>query len=75
MALEGLENILKVGVCDREESHVATNPYATLIDEAEGLEKIETLQTHTNDDIYNKARKPAFYYAPAPCLRVPLCRG
>lgn len=57
VALEGLENILKVGVCDKEEGGAAVNPYAERIHEAEGLEKIEQLQTHNNDDIYNKAVK------------------
>lgn len=57
VALEGLENILKVGVCDKEEGGQAVNPYAERIHEAEGLEKIEQLQTHNNDDIYNKAVK------------------
>jgi importin subunit alpha-6/7 len=34
----------------------ATNPYARLVDEAEGLDKIEELQNHTNEDIYEKVR-------------------
>lgn len=32
----------------------ATNPYARLVDESEGLDKIEELQTHSNEDIYDK---------------------
>ena len=31
------------------------NPYAALIDAAEGLDKIEELQNHNNEDIYEKA--------------------
>ena len=56
VALEGLENILKVGEVERQSIGVgASNPYATLIDEAEGLDKIEELQNHSNEDIYEKA--------------------
>ena len=57
VALEGLENILKVGACDREENSTAVNAYAAFVDEAEGLEKIEQLQNHPNNDIYDKAVK------------------
>lgn len=64
VALEGLENILKVGVCDKEEGGHQVNPYAEMIHEAEGLEKIEQLQTHNNDDIYNKARLRTHKQAP-----------
>jgi len=58
VALEGLENILKVGACDAQEAGPgAVNPYAGFVDEAEGLEKIEALQHHPNNDIYEKAVK------------------
>jgi hypothetical protein len=58
VALEGLENILKVGACDMQEGGpTAVNMYAGFVDEAEGLEKIEALQHHTNNDIYEKAVK------------------
>lgn len=33
------------------------NFYAQLIDDAEGLEKIENLQSHDNNEIYEKAVK------------------
>lgn len=33
------------------------NLYAQMIDDAEGLEKIENLQSHDNNDIYEKAVK------------------
>jgi importin subunit alpha-1 len=55
VALEGLENILKVGEALRADG--APNQYAQFIDEAEGLEKIENLQNHNNNDIYDKAVK------------------
>ncbi|KAI9196577.1 hypothetical protein LWI28_025123 [Acer negundo] len=56
VCLEGLENILKVG---EAEKHVTgdVNHYAQLVDEAEGLEKIENLQSHDNNEIYEKAVK------------------
>jgi Atypical Arm repeat/Armadillo/beta-catenin-like repeat len=31
------------------------NPYVALVDEAEGLDKIEDLQNHSHEDIYDKA--------------------
>ena len=56
VALEGLENILKVGEAEKELAGPAgVNPYANLVDEAEGLDKIEGLQSHSNEDIYEKA--------------------
>ena len=56
VALEGLENILKIGEAERDVAGVgASNPYATMVDEAEGLDKIEELQNHSNEDIYEKA--------------------
>lgn len=55
VALEGLENILKVGEADRTDE--APNLFAQYVDEADGLEKIESLQNHTNNDIYEKAMR------------------
>lgn len=56
VALEGLENILKVGEIEKNLGDLgAGNPYAALIDEAEGLDKIEELQNHNNEEIYEKA--------------------
>ncbi|KAI2493455.1 importin alpha [Fragilaria crotonensis] len=55
IALEGLENILKVGEEDAKTTGV--NQMATFISEAEGLNKIEELQQHSNNDIYEKCVK------------------
>ncbi|PHT40693.1 Importin subunit alpha-2 [Capsicum baccatum] len=58
VCLEGLENILKVGEAEKNLGHTAdVNHYAQLIDDAEGLEKIENLQSHDNQEIYEKAVK------------------
>lgn len=57
VALEGLENILKVGDAEAKESGMGSNQMAEFIDEAEGLLKIEALQQHENHEIYEKAVK------------------
>jgi importin subunit alpha-6/7 len=57
VAMEGLENILKVGEqMAKAPGGAGVNPYASLIEDAEGLDKIEKLQDHTNEDIYEKAQ-------------------
>ena len=56
VCLEGLENILKVGEAEKG-NNADVNYFAQLIDEAEGLEKIENLQSHDNNEIYEKAVK------------------
>ncbi|PPE00013.1 hypothetical protein GOBAR_DD02993 [Gossypium barbadense] len=58
VCLEGLENILKVGEADKNLGTTGgVNLYAQMIDDAEGLEKIENLQSHDNTEIYEKAVK------------------
>jgi len=56
IALEGLENILKIGDADAKQSG-SHNQMATFIAEADGLSKIEELQHHSNNDIYEKCIK------------------
>lgn len=56
VALEGLENILKVGEKDAKNTNTV-NQFANFVEEAEGLDKIEALQSHQNNDIYEKAVK------------------
>lgn len=53
VALEGLENILKAG----QQEETGENKYADFIEEAEGVDKIEQLQLHKQEDIYEKARE------------------
>ncbi|XAR49250.1 hypothetical protein NMG60_11032377 [Bertholletia excelsa] len=58
VCLEGLENILKVGEADKEAGmNGGINIYAQVIDDSEGVDKIENLQTHDNNEIYEKAVK------------------
>nr|CAH7740337.1 unnamed protein product [Callosobruchus chinensis] len=55
VALNGLENILRLGEQDAKMHNNGTNPYAVLIEECYGLDKIEFLQSHENMEIYQKA--------------------
>ncbi|MBA0681619.1 hypothetical protein Goari_023408 [Gossypium aridum] len=57
VCLEGLENILKVGEAEKASGAGEFNYCAQLIEDAEGLEKIENLQSHDNNEIYEKAVK------------------
>ncbi|CAA3007593.1 importin subunit alpha [Olea europaea subsp. europaea] len=58
VCLEGLENILKVGEAEKNQGNTKdVNIFAQMIDDAEGLEKIENLQSHDNNEIYEKAVK------------------
>ncbi|KAJ0035228.1 hypothetical protein Pint_24298 [Pistacia integerrima] len=57
VCLEGLENILKIGEADKEAGNTAVNIYSEMIDECDGLDKIENLQSHDNNEIYEKAVK------------------
>jgi len=54
VALEGIENVLKAGELEAQNG-ATTNPYTTFVDEAEGLDKLESLQNHQNEDVYKKA--------------------
>mmetsp|Transcript_3642 Transcript_3642/g.8635 ORF Transcript_3642/g.8635 Transcript_3642/m.8635 type:complete len:567 (-) Transcript_3642:324-2024(-) len=54
VALEGIENILRVGVKDMPK-YDNTNRYAEFVEECGGLDLIEDLQRHENEEIYNKA--------------------
>lgn len=47
---------VQVGEADKEmQGPNGTNPFANLIDEAEGTDKIEQLQSHEHEEIYEKA--------------------
>lgn len=53
VALNGLDNILKLGQHDSR-LNGTPNPYALKIEECGGLDKIEFLQGHQNEKIYKK---------------------
>ena len=59
VALDGLENILKVGDMDKEASEEPSdqnvNHFALIIEEAGGMEKIHDCQNNINEEIYMKA--------------------
>ncbi|KUJ09982.1 ARM repeat-containing protein [Mollisia scopiformis] len=58
VALDGLENILKVGEMDKDaagEGQENINRYALFIEECHGMEKIHDCQTNANEEIYMKA--------------------
>ncbi|KAG9306149.1 hypothetical protein G9A89_016053 [Geosiphon pyriformis] len=52
VALDGIENILKVGELEKVDG---INQFSLYIEEAAGMEKIHNLQTHDNVEIYKKA--------------------
>eukprot|EP00301_Raphidiophrys_heterophryoidea_P008321 c13105_g1_i2.p1 GENE.c13105_g1_i2~~c13105_g1_i2.p1 ORF type:complete len:553 (-),score=155.79 c13105_g1_i2:974-2452(-) len=56
VALEGIENILRAGEETRLQNNLETNPYTEYLEAAEGLDRIEALQNHTNKDIREHAQ-------------------
>ncbi|EOA13189.1 hypothetical protein CARUB_v10026215mg [Capsella rubella] len=57
VCLDGLENILMAGEVEKKNTGGDVNSYCELIEDAEGVEKIENLQHHDNNEIYEKAVK------------------
>ncbi|GAU37469.1 hypothetical protein TSUD_207050 [Trifolium subterraneum] len=58
VCLEALENILNVGEAEKSMGNSGDfNLYAQMIEDSEGLEKIENLQNHDNNEIYERAVK------------------
>merc|ERR1712032_365925 len=64
VALECLENILKVGKTKQEEMGLPENVFATLVEQADGLSKIEQLQEDPNEEVYQKAMRILESYFP-----------
>jgi len=57
VALEALENILRMGKQKQDASGAEFNPWCGLIEQVQGVEKLEALQEDQNEEIYNKAMK------------------
>lgn len=55
VALDGLDNILKVGEMDKTPETDNINHYAVYVEEAGGMEKIHNCQNNANEEIYMKA--------------------
>merc|ERR1712232_191145 len=55
VALEATENILKVGKTKQQENGLPENPICALVEQADGLAKIESLQEDANEEVYQKA--------------------
>jgi importin subunit alpha-1 len=54
VALEGVDNILKVGQKDVVQLG-GDNPFSDYVEECGGLDGLEELQRHDNEEVYNKA--------------------
>jgi len=57
VALEALENILRVGEREKQRLNLETNQYAAFVQSSDGVDKIERLQRHPNHSIYVRAEK------------------
>lgn len=55
VALDALDKILKVGQQDAQYNPKGSNVYAEMIEQEEGLDRIEYLQAHVHTKIYQKA--------------------
>lgn len=64
VALEATENILKVGKAKQQENGLPENPVCALIEQADGLAKIESLQEDANEEVYQKAMNILENYFP-----------
>mmetsp|Transcript_35748 Transcript_35748/g.64271 ORF Transcript_35748/g.64271 Transcript_35748/m.64271 type:complete len:544 (+) Transcript_35748:75-1706(+) len=57
VALDALQNMLRVGLDQQQEKGLQENPIASILEQAEGLSKIEKLQEDPNEQVYSKAMK------------------
>jgi len=57
VALDGIENILTVGNTMSAKAMTATNPFTSIVEEYEGIDKLEDLQSHENQEVYQKSIK------------------
>jgi HEAT repeat protein len=64
VALEALDNMLKVGKSKAAELGLPENPIVNKIELADGVSKIEALQEDPKEEVYNKAMKLLEAYFP-----------
>merc|ERR1719270_2852666 len=64
VALDAIENILKVGHQSQKEKTLPENPVVALVEQAEGLQRLEALQEDPNEDVYHKAVRLLETYFP-----------
>lgn len=62
--LEAIENILVTGKTKQKEQNLPTNPYCDLMENEQGLNKLEYLQDNPNQDIYLKCYRLITTYFP-----------
>jgi len=64
VALDALENILRVGKQKQQENSLPDNPVVAIVEQADGLNRIEALQEDPNEDVYQKAVRMLEQYWP-----------
>jgi len=64
VALDAIENILKIGQQKQQENGLPENPVVALVEQAEGLHRLEALQEDPNEDVYHKAVRLLETYFP-----------
>merc|ERR1719437_417765 len=57
VALDCIENILRAGKQMQQEQGLQDNPFVSLVEQADGLQKIEALQEDANEELYNRSSK------------------
>lgn len=57
VALEGIENILRVGKSQQQKLGMQENPYREPVETCGGLDALEGLQRHENEEVYEKVVK------------------
>lgn len=64
VALEGIANILRVGHKDSAKDN-GDNKFAVYVEESHGIDYLEALQRHANEDVYQKALQILQTYYPS----------
>merc|ERR1712107_760217 len=64
VAMDAIEQVLKMGKPKQDEQNLAENPMAKLVEEAGGMQKLEQLQTDTGIKMYENVVKTLEGYSP-----------